>query len=254
VWWLAQQAPATIREVWTSSYNIKLERELWLTVLEYQAAAGVSIPATAAHDYRNVIDIINLDSINRRELVTRHDVKARIEEFNALAGHECIHLGMTSADVVDNVAQIKMRDSVRRLHQLNPARFEPAMRTLDRWPLRGIKGAVGTMQDQVDLLGGERAAFELDRYVADRFQFDRILSNTGQVYPRSLDLDLCSSLASCVFDVSHPLQAVLAGYLTMVANYAGETWNEGDVSTSVTRRVALPGLVFTVGALAAANT
>ena len=36
--------------------------------------------------------------------------------------------------------------------------------------------------------------------------------------------------------------SVLNGYLTMVSNLAGDQWNEGDVSCSVVRRVALPDL------------
>ncbi len=36
------------------------------------------------------------------------------------------------------------------------------------------------------------------------------------------------------------LAVVLRGYLTMVAGLVGEQWNEGDVSCSVVRRVALP--------------
>ena len=37
---------------------------------------------------------------------------------------------------------------------------------------------------------------------------------------------------------------VLRGHLTMVAGIAGEQWNEGDVSCSAVRRVALPGAFF----------
>ena len=39
---------------------------------------------------------VDLDSIQRRERVTLHDVKARIEEFSELAGYEHIHKGLTS--------------------------------------------------------------------------------------------------------------------------------------------------------------
>src|SRR5262249_16783644 len=37
------------------------------------------------------------------------------------------------------------------------------------------------------------------------------------------------------------LAVVLRGHLSMVAELAGDQWNEGDVSCSVVRRVALPG-------------
>lgn len=45
---------------------------------------------------------MNLASIDARERVTRHDVKARIEEFCDLAGCEHIHKGMTSRDLTEN--------------------------------------------------------------------------------------------------------------------------------------------------------
>jgi len=41
---------------------------------------------------------------------------------------------------------------------------------------------------------------------------------------------------------SRPWWPILRGYFHMIAEYSGDQWNEGDVSTSVTRRVALPGL------------
>ena len=37
------------------------------------------------------------------------------------------------------------------------------------------------------------------------------------------------------------LTHILAGHLTMVTGLVGDQWNEGDVSCSVVRRVALPG-------------
>lgn len=42
------------------------------------------------------------------------------------------------------------------------------------------------------------------------------------------------------------LQVVLRGYLTMVSDLAGTQWNEGDVSCSVVRRVALPDAFFAI--------
>ena len=42
------------------------------------------------------------------------------------------------------------------------------------------------------------------------------------------------------------LQVILRGYLTMVADLAGQQWNEGDVFCSVVRRVALPDAFFAI--------
>jgi adenylosuccinate lyase len=73
--------------------------------------------------------------------------------------------------------------------------YERIEELLGRYPLRGIKGPVGTAQDMLDLLGGdhERLA-ELERRVAEHLGFDRVLTSVGQVYPRSLDHEVLSAL------------------------------------------------------------
>ena len=60
-----------------------------------------------------MVDTVDLDSIAARERRTRHDVKARIEEFDDLAGHQHVHKGMTSRDLTENVEQLQIRDSLR---------------------------------------------------------------------------------------------------------------------------------------------
>jgi len=44
-------------------------------------------------------------------------------------------------------------------------------------------------------------------------------------------------------------QVLLRGYAAMVGELAGDQWNEGDVSDSVVRRVALPGAFFAADGL-----
>ena len=74
--------------------------------------SALTSPDGVITDYARVIEEIDLASIAERERITRHDVKARIEEFNALAGHEHIHKGMTSRDLTENVEQMLIRDSL----------------------------------------------------------------------------------------------------------------------------------------------
>lgn len=244
---VAAAAPAPLARLWSPTAQVVLERRLWLSVLRHQRLAGLALPADAWPAYRRQLQVVDLDSIAVRELKTRHDVKARIEEYNALAGYECIHLGMTSADVVDNISQVKIQRSLRYLGLLD-ARFSPLLQWLPSYPLRGIKGAVGTMADQLELLGSYEAARRLDLAVASDLGFSQVMTNVSQVYYRSLDLEVVSRVMACLGGVDSPWMAVLAGFQTMVAGYAGETWNEGDVSTSVTRRVALPGALFAAAA------
>jgi adenylosuccinate lyase len=318
-------SPAMVA-LWSPAQKVVLERRLWLAVLAAQRALGVAVPDGVLEAYEAVVDQVDLESIRQREAVTRHDVKARIEEFSALAGHEQIHRGMTSRDLTENVEQLQVRRALElvrdrvvtalarlaeraaehsglvltgRSHNVAAQattlgkRFANAGEELlvalgrldellERYPLRGIKGPVGTQQDMLDVLGGDADKLDqLERRVAAHLGFATTLDNVGQVYPRSLDLDVVAALVQAasgptslattirlmaghelvtegfgegqVGSSAMPhkmntrscericgLQVVLRGHLTMVAALAGDQWNEGDVSCSVVRRVALP--------------
>jgi adenylosuccinate lyase len=226
-------------ELWSPEHKIVLERQLWLAVLRAQAELGIDVPAEALADYERVIDQVDLDSIAARERVTRHDVKARIEEFNALAGHEQVHKGLTSRDLTENVEQLQILRSLEHVYAHGVAvaarlseraaeysglvmagrshnvaaqattlgkRFASAADELlvaltrlreliDRYPLRGIKGPMGTAQDMLDLLDGDATKLDiLERKVAQHLGFAHVFTSVGQVYPRSLDHDVLSTL------------------------------------------------------------
>jgi adenylosuccinate lyase len=331
----ARYASADMAQLWSPTTKVVLERQLWLAVLRAQRELGIDVPAEAIEAYEKVVEVVDLESIEARERVTRHDVKARIEEFSALAGYEQIHKGMTSRDLTENVEQLQIRSSLQlirdrmvtalsRLAELAAADAELVMvgrshnvaaqattlgkrfanagqellvayqrvdQLIERYPLRGIKGPVGTQQDQLDLLDGDLERLDLlEAAVARHLGFDHVLTNVGQVYPRSLDLDVVSALVQAAAAPSslaltirlmagqelategfvegqvgssamphkmntrsceriNGLELVLRGHLTMVAGLAGDQWNEGDVSCSVVRRVALPDAFFATDGL-----
>jgi len=85
------------------------ERKFWITILKLQQKTGFPITDSDIKEYEKVIENVDLDSIDKRELKTRHDVKARIEEFNALAGVEKIHIGLTSRDLTENIELIQIK-------------------------------------------------------------------------------------------------------------------------------------------------
>ena len=324
-----------MRALWSPSRKVILERQLWIAVMRAQKRLGIDIPDKAIEAYEDVVERVSLDSIRAREQVTRHDVKARIEEFCALAGYEHVHKGMTSRDLTENVEQMQVRAGLElvrerivsalvilgrrageyaslvvsgRSHNV-PAQATTAGKRcanageelfcalgrieglLERYPLRGIKGPVGTQQDMLDLLGGNSSKVEeLESAVAAHLGFTNTLQNVGQVYPRSLDLDVVSALLQVASGpanfaktlrlmagqelategfqagqvgssaMPHKMNArscerisgfthVLGGYVTMVSGLVGDQWNEGDVSCSVVRRVALPDAFFAVDGL-----
>ena len=335
----ARYASAEMTALFSPEHKIVLERRLWLAVLRAQAALGIEVPGQAIADYERVVENVDLRSIAERERVTRHDVKARIEEFNALAGHEHVHKGMTSRDLTENVEQAQVLGALRLVADRNVAvlarlarrageyrtlalvgrshnvaaqattlgkRFAGAANELmiaqrriieliERYPLRGIKGPMGTGQDMLDLLGGDSPdgtakLARLERMVAEHLGFEHVLHSVGQVYPRSLDYDVLTALVQSAAGPSsmattirlmagnelvtegfqpgqvgssamphkmntrsseriNGLAVVVRGYLHMVGELAGDQWNEGDVSCSVVRRVALPDAFFALDGL-----
>ena len=111
---LAQRyASAGMREIFAPESKIISERKLWIAVMRAQTKLGHKIEESVIADYEKVINKVDLASIDAREKQTRHDVKARIEEFNALAGHEAIHAGMTSRDLTENVEAMQIRDGLK---------------------------------------------------------------------------------------------------------------------------------------------
>jgi adenylosuccinate lyase len=110
---LAQRyASAAMQDVWSAEGRILLEREFWIAVMKAQKDLGLDIPAEAIAAYEQAKHQIDAASIMRRERITRHDVKARIEEFNDLAGQEHVHKGMTSRDLTENVEQLQVYQSL----------------------------------------------------------------------------------------------------------------------------------------------
>jgi adenylosuccinate lyase len=331
----ARYASPEMVAIWSPESKVVLERRLWIAVLTAQRDLGVPVPDGVIEDYERVADQVDLASIAARERVTRHDVKARIEEFSALAGHEHIHKGMTSRDLTENVEQLQIRLSLEHVRDRTVAvlarlarraaeyselvltgrshnvaaqattlgkRFAGAADELlvaydrledlrARYPLRGIKGPMGTAQDMLDLLNGDAARLaELEHRVAEHLGFSHVLTSVGQVYPRSLDFDVVAALLQLAAGPSslsttirlmaghelitegfrpgqvgssamphkmnsrstervNGMTVLLRGYAGMVGELAGSQWNEGDVSDSVVRRVALPDAFFALDGL-----
>ncbi len=101
---------------------------------------------------------------------------------------------------------------------------------LERYPLRGIKGPVGTSQDQLDLLDDDPAKLDrLERQVARHLGFERVLTSVGQVYPRSLDFDVVSALVQAV---AGPASLATTIRLMAGAELVTEGFQPGQVGSS----------------------
>lgn len=267
-------ASQRIREIWSAEGKILLERELWIAVMRAQKQLGLDIPEEAIEAYERVKNQIDVESIKRREKVTRHDVKARIEEFCDLAGYEHIHKGMTSRDLTECVEQLQVYKSLEvilvksvsalgafKMYAEKYADFPYAARThnviaqlttlgkrfamfgedmlraveelqqlIDTYPVRGIKGAIGTQLDQLTLFNGDAAkAKKLNEIILNHLGISNSFGATGQVYPRSLDFETVSRLyqvASGPSSFAKTLR-IMAGH-----ELAGEGFAKGQTGSS----------------------
>jgi adenylosuccinate lyase len=328
-------ASPAMKAIWSQHGRVALERDFWIAVMKAQRDLGVPIPADAIKAYERIKGQIDLAAIAKRERVTLHDVKARIEEFSELAQRQFIHLGLTSRDLTENVEQLQIQRALKlvqfkaaaallalgrqaelhrdlmitgRTHNVpaQPTTFGKRMamfgqelqvafgrleELIGRYPVRGLKGAVGTQLDQLTLLGGTaQKVASLEQRMLKHLGFNATLGAVGQVYPRSLDFEVVSALhqvgaAAASFAITLRLMAgaglvtegfqdgqvgssamphkvnarnceriggfstILGGYVAMTAALAGHQWNEGDVSCSVVRRVALPDAFFAIDGL-----
>ncbi|HAV12845.1 MAG TPA: adenylosuccinate lyase, partial [Opitutae bacterium] len=270
----ARYASQQMRQVWSAEGRIALERDYWIAVLRAQKDLGLDVPQEAIDAYEKVKGEIHLDSINEREAITRHDVKARIEEFCDLAGHEHIHKGLTSRDLTENVEQLQIIQALEivrtkaiaallklaeraeqwkslvitaRTHNVpaQPTTFGKrlamfgedlliAVRELDRiidnYPVRGLKGPVGTQMDLLTLFSGdERKVAELEDRILDHLGVGASLATVGQVYPRGLDFEVVSvfvRLASGPSSFAKTLR-IMAGH-----ELASEGFAKGQVGSS----------------------
>ena len=93
--------------LWSPTGKVILEREFWIAVMKAQKELGIKIEKKAIDQSEKIKGLVNLDSIREREIVTKHDVKARLEEFAHLSGHQHAHKGMTSRDLTENVEQLQ---------------------------------------------------------------------------------------------------------------------------------------------------
>lgn len=263
-----------MRSVWSAEGRIALERDYWIAVLRAQKDLGLDIPQEAVDAYDNVKGQINLESIKQREAVTRHDVKARIEEFCDLAGHEHIHKGLTSRDLTENVEQLqilrgleiirtkvlaallKIADRAEEWKELvitarthnvpaQPTTLGKRLamfgedllcaareldRIIDNYPVRGLKGPVGTQMDLLTLFDGDHEKVDqLEGKILDHLGVGAALDTVGQVYPRSLDFEVVSvfvRLASGPSSFAKTLR-IMAGH-----ELASEGFAKGQVGSS----------------------
>lgn len=172
----SRYASKSMKSIWSVEGRVALERDYWIAVLRAQKDLGLNIPQEAIDSYERVKGNINLESIKKREVITRHDVKARIEEFCQLADYEHIHKGLTSRDLTENVEQLQI---IEGLKLIRTKAFAALLRIAERaemWKDLVITARTHNVPAQPTTFGKRLAMFGEDLLCAVR-ELDRLIDN-----------------------------------------------------------------------------
>ena len=152
-------ASSQMRQVWSRESKVLKERELWITVMKAQAKLGLEISKDVLEDYERVKSQIDLSSIDRREAELKHDVKARIEEFNFLAGHQSIHVGLTSRDVTENIEGWQIKQSLHLTLASSNLLLHELVEKIEKYADLPIVGRTHNVPAQLTTLGRRFASW-----------------------------------------------------------------------------------------------
>lgn len=119
--------------IFSPRHRARIWRELWIALAEAERELGLEVSQDAIDSMRAHIDKIDLDRIAEFEATTRHEVMAHIHAYGEVAPEAkgVIHLGATSAFVMDNADLIQHKQALilirRRLLNVIAVLREQAM-------------------------------------------------------------------------------------------------------------------------------
>ncbi|HWY79598.1 MAG TPA: adenylosuccinate lyase [Candidatus Sulfotelmatobacter sp.] len=112
-------------------------------------------------------------------------------EYNSLVYPERTHLAVAQPSVIGKIFANFGQELLIAFNRLETL--------IENYPLRGIKGAVGTQTDQLQLFDGDsKKVALLEKKIVTFLGFKNVLTSVGQVYPRSLDFEVIATLFQLV--------------------------------------------------------
>ncbi len=111
---VTRYASRRICELFGARRRILTWRRLWLALAQAQRRAGLKISARQIAELKRTLEKIDFAAAARHEKRLRHDVMAHVHTWGEIApsARGILHLGATSAYVVDNADLIIMRDAL----------------------------------------------------------------------------------------------------------------------------------------------
>ena len=217
---------------------------------EIDLASIANREKTLKHDVKSRIDEFN-SLANHEDIhkgLTSRDLTENVEQLQIRDSLELIQFKAIA--VLSRLAQLSMQYGettiVARTHNV-PAQVTTLGKRFATWaneflhsynnlehlfnnyPIRGIKGPVGTSQDMLDLLGDIDKYNKFEKKVFEFLDFDKSLISVGQIYPRSLDFEVVSSL----FQLAAPVSSLATTIRLMAGNeLVSEGFSQGQVGSS----------------------
>lgn len=114
---VTRYASREMSELFGARHRILTWRRLWLALAKAQRRAGLKISAKQIRQLEQTLEDINFGAAARYEKRLRHDVMAHVHAWGDVApdARGVLHLGATSAFVVDNADLIIMREGLRMI-------------------------------------------------------------------------------------------------------------------------------------------
>ncbi len=114
---VARNASREMSELFGARRRIVVWRSLWLALAEGQRELGLPITARQISTLKRGLEKVDFDAAAKYESKLRHDVMAHVHVFGDVApsARSILHLGATSAFIVDNADLIIMREALERI-------------------------------------------------------------------------------------------------------------------------------------------
>lgn len=193
---------------------IAKEKEVRHDVMSHVYAYGLQCPsakgiihlgATSCYVGDNTDIIIMRDALllTKKKIVTvLHHLSNFALKYKDMPTLGFTHFQPAQLTTVGKRASLWMQDLV-----LDVERIDFVLNTLK---LRGVKGTTGTQASFMTLFDGDEEKIKaLDKYVAEKMDFDKSYGVTGQTYPRKVDsivLNTLSEIAQSAYKFSNDLR------------------------------------------------
>lgn len=164
--------------IWSRENRYILWRKLWLNLAISQKKLGVKITNEQIEEMKFNLDNIDLNEIEIKEKIYKHEVIANIAVFGDLCkkSKSIIHLGATSCYVTDNADLIQIRDSLKIIRNRLITIIKKLTELADKYSDLAMLGFTHYQPAQI-ITFGKRLCVYIQDFIFDINRLDYELDN-----------------------------------------------------------------------------